>query len=90
MIGCKWKLRIIYMLAFYEVLRYGELKRKLTPITHKMLTTQLKELEKDGFVILKEYQQIPLRVKYSMTEKGKDLRPIVKEIYNWIIKYNIK
>lgn len=78
------------MLAFYEVLRYGELKRKLTPITHKMLTTQLKELEKDGFVILKEYQQIPLRVKYSMTEKGKDLRPIVKEIYNWIIKYNIK
>lgn len=90
MIGGKWKLRIIYMLAFYEVLRYGELKRKLTPITHKMLTTQLKELEKDGFVILKEYQQIPLRVKYSMTEKGKDLRPIVKEIYNWIIKYNIK
>lgn len=90
MIGGKWKLRIIYMLAFYEVLRYGELKRKLTPITHKMLTTQLKELEKDGFVIRKEYQQIPLRVKYSMIEKGKDLRPIVKEMYNWIIKYNIK
>ena len=90
MIGGKWKLRIIYMLAFYEVLRYGELKRKLTPITHKMLTTKLKELEKDGFVIRKEYQQIPLRVKYSMIEKGKDLRPIVKEMYNWIIKYNIK
>ena len=48
MIGGKWKLRIIYMLALHDVLRYGELKRLLTPITHKMLTAQLKELEKDG------------------------------------------
>ena len=48
MIGGKWKLRIIYMLAFYEVLRYGELKRLLAPITHKILISQLKELEKEG------------------------------------------
>ena len=50
-IGGKWKLRIIYMLAFHERLRYGELKRLLSPITHKMLSTQLKELEKDGLII---------------------------------------
>ena len=56
-IGQKWKLRIIYMLAFNEILRYGELKRLLSPITHKMLTTQLKELEKDGLVNRKEHQQ---------------------------------
>lgn len=60
MIGGKWKLRIIYVLAFHEILRYGELKRTLSPITHKMLTSQLKELEKDGLVNRKEYQQIPL------------------------------
>ena len=59
MIGGKWKLRIIYMLAFHEVLRYGELKKLLTPITHKMLTNQLRELEKDKLVSRKEYQQIP-------------------------------
>ena len=47
MIGGKWKLRIIYVLAFHEILRYGELKRLLSPITHKMLSTQLKELEKE-------------------------------------------
>lgn len=70
------------MLAFHEVLRYGELKRLLTPITHKMLTTQLRELEKDGLVTRKEYQQIPPKVEYSMTKMGRDLQPIVKELHN--------
>lgn len=50
MIGGKWKLRIICVLAFHEILRYGELKRLLSPITHKMLSTQLKELDKDGLI----------------------------------------
>lgn len=90
MIGGKWKLRIIYMLAFHEVLRYGELKRLLAPITHKMLTAQLKELEKDGLIVRKEYHEVPLKVEYSMSEKGRNLRPIVKEMYNWLNKYDIK
>lgn len=88
MIGGKWKLRIIYMLAFHEVLRYGELKGLLTPITHKMLTTQLKELEKDGLIIRKEYQKIPPKVEYSMSEMGKDLRPIVRAMYEWFNAYH--
>lgn len=90
MIGGKWKLRIIYMLAFHEALRYGELMRLLTPITHKMLTAQLKELEKDGLILRKDFQEIPLKVEYSMSEKGRALQPIVKEMYNWLNKYNIK
>ena len=90
MIGGKWKLRIIYVLAFHEVLRYGELKRLLSPITHKMLSTQLKELEKDGLVNRKEYPQIPPKVEYSLTQMGRDLKPVVKEIHNWIIEYNIQ
>ena len=89
MIGGKWKLRIIYVLAFNEILRYGELKRILSPITHKMLTTQLKELEKDGLVNRKEYQQVPPKVEYSLTQKEKDLEPVVKEIHTWITKYDI-
>ena len=89
MIGGKWKLRIIYVLAFHEMLRYGELKRTLSPITHKMLTAQLKELEKDGLVNRKEYQQIPPKVEYSLTQMGRDLKPVVKEIYNWILQYDI-
>ncbi|MBQ8935833.1 MAG: winged helix-turn-helix transcriptional regulator [Oscillospiraceae bacterium] len=90
MIGGKWKLRIVYMLAFHKVLRYGELKRLLSPVTHKMLTAQLRELEKDGLVSRKEYQQIPPKVEYSLTEMGRDLKPVVKEMYLWIAKYDIK
>ena len=89
MIGGKWKLRIIYVLAFNEILRYGELKRMLAPITHKMLTIQLKELEKDGLVNRKEYQQIPPKVEYSLTQMGRDLQPVVKEIYTWITNYDL-
>ncbi len=89
MIGGKWKLRIIYVLALHEILRYGELKRLLTPITHKMLSTQLKELEKDGLVNRKEYQQIPPKVEYSLTQMGRDLKPVVKEIHTWILQYDI-
>ena len=90
MIGGKWKLRIIYMLALHEKLRYGELKRFLSPITHKMLSAQLKELEKDGLVNRKEYQQVPPKVEYSLTQMGRDLKPAVQEIHNWITKYDIQ
>ncbi|MBQ3513987.1 MAG: helix-turn-helix transcriptional regulator [Lachnospiraceae bacterium] len=90
MIGGKWKLRIIYVLAFHEMLRYSELKRLLSPITHKMLSTQLKELEKDGLVLRKEYPQVPPKVEYSLTQMGRDLKPVVKEIHNWIVKYDIQ
>ncbi len=89
MLDGKWKLRIIYMLAFHEVLRYGELKRLLAPITHKMLTNQLKELERDGLITRTEYPQIPPKVEYSMTEMGRSLQPVVKEMYLWISKYEI-
>lgn len=78
------------MLAFPEVLRYGELKRLLAPITDKILTNQLKELEKDGLIIRKEYPQVPPKVEYYMTEMGKGLRPVVKAMYEWIEKYDIK
>lgn len=82
-------MRIVYMLAMHDVLRYGELKKLLTPITHKVLTAQLKELEKDGLINRKEYQQIPLRVEYSLTDMGKDLEPLVQKMYQWILKYNL-
>lgn len=72
------------------MLRYGELKRLLAPITDKMLTNQLKELEKDGLIIRKEYPQVPSKVEYYMTEMGKGLRSVVKAMYEWIEKYDIK
>lgn len=90
MVGGKWKLRIIFMLAFHEVLRYGELKKILQPITHKMLSAQLKELEQDGLVIRKEYPQVPPKVEYSLSQMGRDLRPIVEKLCDWIVTHNIE
>lgn len=55
-----------------------------------MLAMQLKELEKDGLVNRKEYQQIPPKVEYSLTQMGRDLKSVVKEIHNWISQYNIQ
>ena len=90
MIGGKWKLRIIFLLAFHQVLRYGELKKLLHPITHKMLTSQLKDLEQDTLIIRTEYQQIPPKVEYSLSQMGRDLRPVVEKMCDWITIYDIK
>jgi len=83
----KWKMKIIYTLANTEVMRYGELKRAVVPITHKMLSAQLKELERDGIVRRVEYPQIPPRVEYSLSPKGDDMISIFKEMWIWGHKY---
>ena len=83
MINGKWKLRILYELDCEKILRYSELKRNLTPITHKMLSTQLKELEEDGIIIRKEYPQVPPKVEYSLSEKGISFIPIINAMCDW-------
>lgn len=84
-LGGKWKLRILYFLGLHRVLRYSELKKLLTPITHKMLSMQLKELEHSGIIIRTEYPQVPPKVEYSISPKGKALMPIFEEMANWIV-----
>ena len=83
----KWKMKIIYTLANSEFMRYGELKRAVVPITHKMLSAQLKELERDGIVRRVEYPQIPPRVEYSLSPRGDDMLAIFKEMWIWGHKY---
>lgn len=61
----------------------SEIKRELGKVTHKMLSTQLKELERDGLVIRREYPQVPPKVEYSLTEKGQSIMPILQEICKW-------
>ena len=89
LIGGKWKLRIIFILASNEVLRYGELKKLIQPITHKMLTIQLKELTQDGLVIRTEYPQVPPKVEYKLSQKGRDLQPIVMKLCEWMVAYGM-
>lgn len=82
-IGGKWKPLILWRLLNYKILRYGELKKSINSITHKMLSQQLKELELDGIVKREEYMEIPPRVEYSLTEKGLTLIPILQDMVHW-------
>ncbi|MFL0165264.1 winged helix-turn-helix transcriptional regulator [Candidatus Clostridium helianthi] len=79
----KWKMHILFFLSRKNILRYTELKKSLGSVTHKMLSNQLKELEKDGLIIRKEYPQIPPKVEYSLSEKGLSLIPIMKLLCKW-------
>ena len=64
-------------------MRYGELKRALSSVTHKMLSSQLKELESDGLIMRKEYPQVPPKVEYSLSELGKSLMPVLQTVCKW-------
>jgi len=83
LIDGKWKMHILFWLWKKQVLRYGELKRSLGTITHKMLSTQLKELETDNLIIRKEYPQVPPKVEYSLSEKGLTIMPVLQCLCEW-------
>lgn len=82
-ISGKWKLKIIYLLACTAPARYGALKKNIDGITHKMLSAQLKELQKDSIIKRHEYPQVPPKVEYSLTSKGESLIPIVRSMCAW-------
>ena len=83
LIDGKWKMHILFWLWRKDVLRYSELRRALDGVTHKMLSNQLKELEHDGLIIRNEYLQVPPKVEYSLSERGKSLMPVLHEICRW-------
>ena len=76
----KYKMIILYWLDEYGVMRYGELKRTLSNITHKMLSATLKEMENDDLIVRKEYPQVPPKAEYSLSERGKSLMPVLDEL----------
>ena len=67
----------------FSVVRYNELQRYIKRISYKTLSLSLKELENDGLVIRKEYPQIPPKVEYSLSERGKSLMPILDGMCEW-------
>lgn len=81
-IGGTWKMPILWRLKS-RVMRFSELKKDIMHITDKMLTTQLRELEKEGFVHRKVYAVVPPKVEYSITEKGKTAIPIIEAIRDY-------
>ncbi|NOQ51958.1 MAG: transcriptional regulator [Desulfuromonadaceae bacterium] len=81
-IGGKWKSLILWHLSF-KTLRFSQLQRRLNRVTQKMLTQQLRELERDGLVHREVYAEVPPRVEYSLTERGTSVVPILQQMYQW-------
>lgn len=81
-IGGKWKPIILYYLK-QGTLRSAQLARKIPDVSAKVLTAQLRELERDGIVARHTYPTVPPRVEYSLTELGESLRPVLKELAAW-------
>lgn len=82
MIGGKWKGVILYHLL-EKTHRFGELKKAMPGVTQRMLTKQLRELERDGIIHRKVYAEVPPKVEYSLTEIGESLREVVMMMREW-------
>lgn len=81
-IGGRWKAVILYYLTSGKK-RFGEIAVRIPTISRKVLTQQLKELERDGLIVRKQFKEIPPRVEYSLTDLGKSLTSVFKEMSNW-------
>ena len=88
-IGGKWKIPVLYVLR-EKTLRFSEIQKSLPQVTQKMLTQQLRELEKDGLVSRKVYAQVPPKVEYTITPMAKKLEPIIDALCQWGTDYQNK
>lgn len=82
LIGGKWKTLILYSLT-NGTRRFGEIAVRIPDISRKVLTEQLKELEADGLIHRQQFNEIPPRVEYSLSELGKSLSSVIRELEIW-------
>lgn len=83
LINGKYKMTILYCLSRFGVVRFNEMKKYIGSISYKTLSVTLKELEADQLVHRQEYPQIPPKVEYSLTERGRSLIPILDCMCMW-------
>ena len=83
LIGGKWKMQILCALSNNGALRYNRLKRSLDGVSNTVLASALRELERDGLVVRREYLEVPVRVEYAVTEHGAALLPILDALGAW-------
>jgi DNA-binding HxlR family transcriptional regulator len=83
----KWTALVLFTILSNGTVRFGEIKRSLPEITSTMLASTLKELTDGKFIIRKQYEEVPLRVEYTCTEKAIGLIPVLYDLAQWYIKY---
>lgn len=82
-IGGKWKILILCAMHCHAAMRYGEIRRTIVGITNTMLAQSLREMEADGLILRQQYDEMPVRVEYALTEKATSLIPILLELKDW-------
>lgn len=83
----KWNLKVLYELTKEDSLRFGSLQKRIGGITNAMLSSTLKDLEEKGFVIRRQFNEIPPHVEYSLSEAGKDLYTVFIAVASWSAKH---
>lgn len=83
LLGRKWHLRIVYYLLDDGPMGFSDLKGKLSGVSSKMLSESLSSLEEDSLVAREIVSDQPVRVKYSLTERGMALEAVVEELLQW-------
>jgi DNA-binding HxlR family transcriptional regulator len=81
-VGSKWKPIVIWVLR-ERTARFGQIAASIEVVSRKVLTTTLQELEADGLILRREYNELSPRVEYSLTPRGKALLPILHELVRW-------
>jgi DNA-binding HxlR family transcriptional regulator len=82
-IGGKWNSMILHTLSTTKVIRFNQLRKEISGISQKMLTRQLRELERNGLIAREVYAEVPPRVEYSITKLGLSVGGIYKQIHSW-------
>ena len=82
-VGDKWSLLVLYTLQDKEVIRFKELQRQIPEISQKSLTQVLRVLAEDGFILRNVYPEVPPRVEYSLTDRGRSFMPLLDSLMMW-------
>ena len=82
-VGDKWSMLVLFTLEGQPSIRFKELQRSIPDISQKILTATLKILEADGLINREAFPEVPPRVEYSLTEKGKSLLPLIDALLSW-------
>lgn len=82
-VGDKWSMLVLFTLESNDTQRFKELQRNIPDISQKMLTATLKMLEADGLIRREVFPEVPPRVEYSLTKKGRSLLPLIDNLLSW-------